>query len=93
MWREEKIESKSVLLNSELMKGSGTQIFQLFFLIDNKDCNVEVIEMEELDLTEVKRHIDRGESVFITQRYKEKPKQKFVENRELKTDPWYFTHI
>ncbi|MCW4053013.1 MAG: hypothetical protein NWE78_07395 [Candidatus Bathyarchaeota archaeon] len=47
-------------------------LFQLFFLKDDQDQSVEVEEVEEIDFTEVKKHIELGESVFITRKRKKK---------------------
>jgi hypothetical protein len=44
----------------------GKRLFQLFFLRDNEDQSVEVEEVEEIDFREVKKHLENGESVFIT---------------------------
>jgi len=65
-------------------------LFQLFFLKNDDDLSVEVEEVEEIDFTEVKRHIEQGESVFITR----KRKQEFntiLAAMEDAAEPWYFT--
>lgn len=46
-------------------------LFQLFFLKDNEEQDVEVKEVEEIDFIEVKEHIEHGESVFITAKRKQ----------------------
>ncbi len=47
-------------------------LFQLFFLKEDEDQSVEVEEVEEIDFAELKKHIERGESVFITRKREEK---------------------
>ncbi len=47
-------------------------LFQLFFLKEDEDQSVEIEEVEEIDFAEVKKHIERGESVFITRKREEK---------------------
>jgi hypothetical protein len=39
--------------------------FQVFYL-KRKNEAVEILEVEEIDLQNIKKHIDGGESVFIT---------------------------
>ena len=56
----------------------GKPLFQLFFLRDNEDQSVEVEEVEEIDFREVKKHLENGESVFITLKRKEKSEKSLV---------------
>jgi hypothetical protein len=67
-------------------------LFQLFFLNDDEDQSVEVEEVEEIDFTEVKKHIERGESVFITRKRGEKLDASLV-TEENAAEYWYFSHI
>jgi hypothetical protein len=48
----------------------GKQSFQVFFLKNDRYQSVIVNEAEELDLPEIKKHLSRGESIFITSREK-----------------------
>ena len=41
-------------------------LFRLFFLTNNEDQSVEVMEAEVVDFTEVKKRLEGGESVFIS---------------------------
>ena len=50
---------------------SDTRLFQVFFLKNDRHQNVCIDEVEEVDLTEIKKHLERGESVFITSREKQ----------------------
>jgi len=65
-------------------------LFQLFFLKNNDDLNVEVEEVEEIDFTEVKRHIEQGESVFITRKRKQEFSTTLVAKEEA-AELWYLT--
>ena len=47
-------------------------VFQLIILNDNEDQGVEVKEVDEIDFTEVKMRVEKGDSVFITRRENEK---------------------
>ena len=67
-------------------------LFQLFFLKDDQDQSVEVEEVEEIDFTEVKKRIERGESVFITRKREEKLDASLVAE-ENALEVWYFSHI
>lgn len=67
-------------------------LFQLFFLKDNEDQSVEVEEVEEIDFTEVKKRLEREESVFITRKRKQKLDPSQVVSEDV-IEPWYFYHI
>ena len=47
-------------------------VFQLFFLINNENQYIEVVETKEIDFTEVKKRLEKGESVFIARKRKQK---------------------
>ena len=66
--------------------------FQLFFLLNNENQDIEVVEVEKIDFTEVKKRLEKGESVFITRKRKQKLEPIFVANEET-ADPWYFNHL
>ena len=66
-------------------------LFQLFFLKNDDDMSVEVEEVEEIDFKAVKRHIEQGESVFITRRRKQEFNTTLVANEDA-SELWYFTH-
>ena len=86
MEMDEKMVKNSIQVNEE------RQMFQLFFLKDDQDQSVEVVEGEEIDFEMVTHHIKRGESVFITPKRKEKLETSLFEEEGV-ADPWYFTHI
>jgi len=62
--------------------------FQLFFLKNDSTQNVEVIELDEVDFEEVKSHLERGDSVFITRKQKQKSDMNFIAYEAIK-EPWY----
>ena len=80
------LENKYVVLNQE------KQVFQLFFLKNNSKQDVEVVEVEEINFTEVKKHLEKGDSIFITPKPKHKLETTLVAKEET-ADPWYFVHI
>ena len=80
------LKSKHIKSNRE------NSVFQLFFLLDDEDQDIEVVEVEEIDLTEVKKRLEKGESVFITRKRKQKLEPILVAGEET-ADPWYFYHI
>ncbi len=51
---------------------SNTGLFHVLFLEDNGRQSVHVEETKEVDLAEIKRHLERGESVFITRKKRHK---------------------
>jgi len=67
-------------------------LFQLFFLKYDEEQSVEVEEVEEIDFTEVKKHIERGESVFITRKREERLDASLVAEENM-AELWYFSRI
>ena len=67
--------------------------FQLIFLKDDEDQSVEVVEVEKIDFTEVEKHLDQGESVFITNKQKKKSKPNLISKKESYTEVLYFSHV
>jgi len=67
-------------------------LFQLFFLKNDEDPSTEVVEVEEIDFTEVKKHLERGESVFITRKRKQKLSLSQIASEDA-IEPWYFSHV
>jgi hypothetical protein len=55
-----------------LTANSDTRLFQVFFLKNDRRQSVYIDEAEEVDLPEIKKHLTRGESVFITSREEQK---------------------
>ena len=62
-------------------------LLQMFFLKNDETQNVEVQEVNEIDLKEVKRHLERGDSVYITQK-EQKPDSNFIAYKREK-ESWY----
>lgn len=58
--------------------------FQLIFLKDNEDQSVEVVEVEKIDFTEVEKHLEQGESVFVTRKHKQKLKPTLIASEEAR---------
>jgi len=67
-------------------------LFQLFFLKENEDQGVEIVEVEEIDFKEVERRLKQEESVFITRKRKQKLNTTLVD-KESVAEPWYLTRI
>jgi hypothetical protein len=87
-----------MLKNIVEVKKEETPVFQVLFL-DNEGSQVEVHEAGEVDFLSVQRHLDRGQSVFITSKNTQKvPKPKETKPRQsMKSTRWvtayYFTHV
>ena len=63
------------------IKNLEHQEFQILFLRNDDSQEVEVHEVGQVDFSTVQRHLERGESVFITSKKSQKikaPKQKKV---------------
>ena len=59
----------------------------MFFLLNNENQDIEVVEVKEIDFTEVKKRLGKGESVFITRKRKQKLEPIIVASEELVDDP------
>jgi hypothetical protein len=64
--------------------------FQLFFLKNDENQNVEVIELNEINFEEVKSHLERGESVFITRKREQTSEMNIIAYEKVAKEPWYF---
>ena len=62
--------------------------FQLFFLKNDKNQTVDSIEANKIDFEEVKRHLENGESVCITQKKELNPDVNFIAYEQAK-ELWY----
>ena len=58
------------------------QVFQLFFLLNNRNQDIEIVEVREIDFTEAKKRLERGKSVFITRKRKQRLEPILVANEE-----------
>ena len=67
-------------------------LFQLFFLKDDKEQNVEVKEVEKIDFEEVKKRLEHGQSVFVTRKRKQKLNTTLVAKRDA-AELLYISHI
>jgi copper(I)-binding protein len=83
---------RAMLKSNPIESKDQNLVFQLFFLINNKNQDIEVVEISEIDFTEVKRRLEKGDSVFITRKRKQELEPILVAGEET-ADPWYFYHI
>ena len=60
------IESESLTIKS------NTRLFQVSFLKNDQYQSVYIDEAKEVDLSELKKHLEQGESIFITSREEQK---------------------
>ena len=80
------------MLKSVMKTKKKELTFQVFFLKNDEDQGVEVVEVEEVDLEEVKRRLEHGESVFITRKQEPKTRANLIANK-VEKDPWYLSRI
>ena len=75
-------------MQENIMKNRKKEpLLQIFFLKNDEAQNVEVQEAYEIDLEEIKSHLENGESVYIKQK-EQKPDVNFIAYKREK-DPWY----
>ena len=66
--------------------------FQLFFLKEDANESVEVVEVEEIDFGEVAQRLHEGDSVFITHKHPKKLGPS-LHSEGTAREPWYFIHF
>lgn len=86
------MEAKRLISRNFVEIDEEKPLFQLFFLRNNENQSVEVEEVKEIDFRKVKEHLEKGESVFITLKRKEKVETRLVKGEDA-AEPWYFTRI
>jgi hypothetical protein len=69
-WKVDRGE-KTLLKSNHIELNLENSVFQLFFLLNNENQDIEVVETQEVDFTEVKKRLEKGESVFITRKRKQ----------------------
>jgi hypothetical protein len=68
------------MMLSQVIRGvEDRSLYQVMFLKNDRRQDVYVEEVEEIDFEELRRHLERGESVFITSR----PEQKLCTFKEF----------
>lgn len=84
-----KVDEETTIQNLYPLRKS--ELFLLFFLADDENQSVEVVETQEIDFEEVVQRLKRGESVFIKRKSVEQDlSPKSIEDAR---EPWYFTHM
>lgn len=85
-WKELMLKSNLVKLNQK------NPVYQLLYLTNNEKKDIEVVEIEEIDFTKVRRRLEKGESIFIACRNNQES-IRILATSEEKAKPWYFTHF
>jgi hypothetical protein len=73
-----------------LLKLGSKPKFIVFFLLNDEEESVKVEEVEEVNFETIKRHLKKGESVFITPKH---PEQNKRATKSHKQEIVYSTHI
>ena len=82
------------MLRSNLIEPNDKNPVFLVFLINNNNQDITVVEVGETDFTKVKKRLEKGESAFVTRKYKQKVEPNLVANEELIDDPcFFFNHM
>lgn len=79
-----------MVMRRAIESGKDKPLFRLFFLKDNDDQSVEVVEVEEIDFREVERRLQQEESVFITRKREQEMETSLVADEDV-AKPWYLT--
>ena len=80
------------LIPSSPVSPSNPLLFQIFFLNQDENHSVEVLETNEIDLGEILQRLKMGESVFIKYKNQEILEPGSSVNKEEEQKLWYFTH-
>jgi len=72
-----------------------SQLYRLFFLKNDEERSVEVVDAEEIDFITILYRLENGESVFISPKCSRKKEQISVKRTptEKNPSPWYFTRL
>jgi len=84
------------LLKKPINTSTESKFFRLFFLKNDKNCNIEVEEVEKIDFAKIMERLEKGESVFISPKSKQESSTEILAkkfSKENAAEPWYFTHI
>jgi hypothetical protein len=76
----------NVLLDSPVPQEDMT-VFQIFFLTENENDSVEVLETNIIDYEEINQRLNMGESIFIKHKTRDILEQDIETDKENK--PWY----
>ncbi len=79
-------------LKNTVARSEGKPLIQLVLLKKGEDQGVEVVEVEAVNFTEVKKRLERGEKVSITLKRRKKLDLRQVA-REDTIGPLYFSHV
>jgi hypothetical protein len=80
-----------LLLQSPL-SSDFPSLFQIFFLSQDQNQSVEVLETEEIDFKEITERLNMGESVFIKNKNQKSLESHSMMNKDEEQEIWYFTH-
>jgi hypothetical protein len=80
------------LVTSHLISLDNPLLFQIFFLTQDGNQSVKVLENDEIDFEKILQHLKTGETVFIKYKNQEIFKPCLNVNNEEEQKHWYFTH-
>lgn len=78
--------SSEELLDSPVSQEDVT-VFQIFFLTEDENASVEVLETNMIDYEEINQRLNMGESIFIKHKTRDILEQDIETDKESK--PWY----
>ncbi len=80
-------DSSSEVLPDSAVPQENMTVFQIFFLTETENDNVEVLETNMIDYEEINQRLNMGESIFIKHKTRDILEQDIETNKESK--PWY----
>ncbi len=79
-------------LKNTVARSEGKPLILLVLLKKGEDQGVEVVEVEALNFTEVKKRLERGETVSITLKRRQELDIRQVARKDT-IGPLYFSHV
>jgi hypothetical protein len=76
-------------MKTEIENNRKQHVFQVFFLKNNITQDRQEFELQNIDFDGVKKHLENGESVYITSKQEKRSNVKFIAYERL-NEPWYF---
>ncbi len=79
-------------LKNTVARSEGKPLILLVLLKKGEDQGVEVVEVEAVNFTEVKKRLERGETVSITLKRRQELDIRQVARKDT-IGPLYFSHV
>jgi hypothetical protein len=81
-------DSVTEVITDTSVPQDDVQVFQVFFLTDDENYSVEVLETNMINFDEINQRLKMGESIFIKQKIRDSLESNIEINEE--NNSWYF---